>query len=113
ASCSNGTADEQGSDRGASTSTGSGVAPFTGCSGVEQWEQLAPPEYVPLTIHGAWTGTELILWGGQTKASTNLTTAGAAFNPAMGTWRPIPAPPIQPRDRELTAWVGSRFVVLG
>ena len=38
-------------------------------------------------LHAAvWTGTEMIVWGGQADAAGTLLNTGARYNPATGTW---------------------------
>jgi N-acetylneuraminic acid mutarotase len=61
----------------------------------------------------AWTGTEMILWGGF-DSFTRLNT-GFRFNPASGIWTAMRADGTapSPRDGAVGVWTGSRFVVWG
>jgi hypothetical protein len=71
----------------------------------------------------AWTGRELLIWGGihfsRTAANgdgPNTPTAsmsGALFDPASGAWREMPNPPLAPRVAPVAIWSGQRFVVWG
>ena len=72
----------------------------------------------------AWTGEELIVWGGlelepvsDDRAVRRVTELlgddGAAFSPATGEWRELPPAPIEPRLHPATAWAGDRLFVWG
>ena len=58
----------------------------------------------------AWTGREVLTWGGG--CCGDASNAGAAFDPATNTWRPLPASPLAPSQRPQGAWTGSELVVL-
>jgi N-acetylneuraminic acid mutarotase len=64
--------------------------------------------------HGAvWTGTEMILWGGQDDSWQHLGTGGR-YRPATDTWTPVTtngAP--EPREEMAVAWTGAAMVVWG
>jgi N-acetylneuraminic acid mutarotase len=62
----------------------------------------------------AWTGTEMIIWGGQPDFG-NLFNIGFRFNPASGNWTPMRADATAPSPRyaAVGVWTGSRFVVWG
>ena len=85
----------------------------------EEWLQRAPgPTGLPPVLarrgHSAvWTGTEMILWGGNDKNGVPLNT-GARYNPAAGTWTPINttnAP--TPRVNHRAVWTGTEMIVWG
>jgi hypothetical protein len=59
-----------------------------------------------------WTGTEMIVWGGNNSLS-NLNTGGR-YNPSTDTWRLLPVPDA-PRARyaHTAVWTGSRMIVFG
>ena len=40
-----------------------------------------------------WTGTEMIIWGGQADTSGTLLNTGARYHPASGVWLPGVAMP--------------------
>ncbi len=67
----------------------------------------------------AWTGTELIVWGGSEKAregafgGSRETKTGAAYDPAAGTWRRISDGPLSARSSPLSAWTGTEMLVWG
>jgi N-acetylneuraminic acid mutarotase len=61
---------------------------------------------------GAWTGQEMIVWGGQGPA--NLFADGARYQPSMDAWTLTTtdgAP--EARHHHTAAWVGGRFIVWG
>lgn len=76
------------------------------------WDQLADqPEASPDGAVVAWTGEELLVWGG---AADRPRPGGHAYAPATGHWRPIPPAPITPSGRRPTAtWTGSELYVWG
>ena len=57
-----------------------------------------------------WTGTEMIVWGGQ--ADTYLAD-GAAFNPATNSWRTLARSPLAGRTGQAAVWDGSEMLVWG
>lgn len=72
-------------------------------------------------VTAAWTGNEVIIWGGATGGyqqgdefvEAEPTTGGAAFDPEAGTWRALPAPPLDPRFTPSAVWTGTELIVLG
>ena len=55
-----------------------------------------------------WTGTELVVWGGDPDGDS-----GAAYDPAEDEWRTIAAAPIPARCQGATAWTGREVLVWG
>jgi len=98
-------------------------APFTT---PELFTELAPDSMVDLPeppiigrIWGGvvWTGTEMIVWGGNaydpgTGTWSDLSD-GAAFNLATGTWRVIASAPISGREQFPAVWTGTEMIVWG
>ena len=66
-----------------------------------------------------WTGTEMIVWGGQTGTTPaqrvyTYTNGGARYNPTSDTWRPISASNAPtPRSRHNAVWTGTEMIVWG
>ncbi len=65
----------------------------------------------------AWTGTELLVWGGWNGVSgpefaEDFFDDGAAYDPGSGTWRPLPRAPIDARA-PLSVWTGRELLVWG
>jgi hypothetical protein len=88
--------------------------------GADRWDTLplggsapAPRDHAAV----AWTGTEIIVWGGAAQGSQPTPTLlgdGARLDPATGRWTPMSntgAP--APRMWAGAQWAASRFVVLG
>jgi N-acetylneuraminic acid mutarotase len=62
-----------------------------------------------------WTGTELIVWGGDGDAQANTALGdGAAYDPAADTWRPLPSQGAPtPRWSHTAIWTGSEMIIWG
>jgi hypothetical protein len=59
---------------------------------------------------GAWTGRELVVWGGRGKGTY---ADGAAFDLAAREWRELPESPLAPREPVATVWTGSEVLIWG
>jgi hypothetical protein len=59
----------------------------------------------------AWTGSELIVWGGW-DLHDGFFDDGAAYDPASGEWRALPQAPIEAR-MPFSVWTGSELLVWG
>ncbi len=68
------------------------------------WRMIAP---APIASGSpvAWTGSEVIVWGGRTGEE-------AAYDPEADTWRRLPDAPIPTRDA-VGVWTGTEVVALG
>jgi N-acetylneuraminic acid mutarotase len=77
----------------------------------DTWQQMPAS---PLTgrwhPYGAWTGTELLVIGGNTEEGA-LTDA-AAYNPAKRTWRSLPSMPARRADAT-AVWTGTELLIVG
>jgi N-acetylneuraminic acid mutarotase len=86
-----------------------------------RWQEMArSPLCGRFAASVAWTGTELLIWGGQNCAGAEcpLETAhrmadGAGYDPARNRWRQMAASPLAGRDAAATAWTGTAMVVWG
>lgn len=85
--------------------------------GTGRWRTLPPS---PLSARAgqaaAWTGTEMIIWGGYDRASTRrfqVTSSGAAYDPATNIWRRLPQAPLSPRAYAIATWTGRTLILLG
>jgi hypothetical protein len=79
------------------------------------WRTLPAPD-LPLreNILVAWTGTEVVVTGGEHQTedgSSTVYTDGATLDPATGTWTAVPPAPAQPFSGEVV--VAGRLVVTG
>jgi hypothetical protein len=60
-----------------------------------------------------WTGTEMIVWGGEVDAAGSVTNTGGRYNPSTNTWVALPtsgAPTA--RKRHTAIWNGSDFMIV-
>ena len=54
----------------------------------------------------AWTGRELLVWGGPGPEA-------AAYDPQKDSWRPIDPGPLGPRTQFASAWTGTELIIAG
>ncbi len=86
---------------------GAALDPLTGT-----WRALAAAPLSPRQAHVAvWTGTDLLVWGGE--GPDGLLADGAAWNPATDRWRALPPAPLAPRADAAAAWTGTELLVAG
>ena len=83
-------------------------APVTGDEPApEGWRRGAPG---PLRHRDfaaqAWTGTELVVWGGDPDGDS-----GAAYDPASDRWRVLPDSPITASSATMSVWTGTEWVI--
>jgi hypothetical protein len=82
-----------------------------------RWRSLPPAPISPRAGGAsAWTGRQLIVWGGLDEPPTDRIHAaadGAAYDPATDTWSVLPPAPLSARAAPVTAWTGTRMIVLG
>ena len=67
-------------------------------------------------LHTAvWTGSEMIVWGGQTGSGlTTWLNDGARYSPASDTWSPMSSTNrVDHRSRHTAVWTGSEMIVWG
>lgn len=76
-----------------------------------RWRRPAP---APAGVDGsglvAWTGRELIDWGGG--CCGDALSTGWAFDPARNTWRKLPSSPLAPNQVPVGVWTGHEMIVL-
>ncbi len=83
----------------------------------DSWAPMATLNAPPATHHAAavWTGTELVVWGGQTVWNdASALNSGGVYNLATDTWRSmstVGAPPAE--SRHTMAWTGSEVLTFG
>jgi len=78
-----------------------------------RWRRIAPAPLSPrASASGVWTGSELVVWGGQL-AGNRPAGDGAAYDPATNRWRVLPPSPLSPRLRATLLWTGHQVLVLG
>jgi hypothetical protein len=74
----------------------------------DEWQRLPDPP----TREGivAWTGSELIGWGGG--CCGDVSDDGSAYNPATNTWRKLAPAPVAGQQSPAGAWTGHELVIL-
>ncbi len=67
----------------------------------------------------AWTGKDLVVWGGITDQPAPVGTLpkalsdGAAYDPVTRTWRRLPESPLTGRENASAVWTGSELIIWG
>jgi len=83
------------------------------------WRELPPAPLTPRTgVAAAWTGRELIVWGGYDHLSMgpgglHVAGDGAAYDPARQAWRRLPPAPLSARADATAVWTGGEVLVVG
>ncbi|HWI05074.1 MAG TPA: hypothetical protein VNT52_14780, partial [Acidimicrobiales bacterium] len=78
----------------------------------DSWRKIAQGPLAARTgTADAWTGKELLVWGGGI-GTTTVFDDGAAYDPATDTWRTLPPSPLGAR-RTSGVWTGKEFVLWG
>ncbi len=75
------------------------------------WSELPGPPEVLSGSANAWTGSELIMWGGG--GDDYVTADGYAFDTNSREWRPIPDGPLSARSEPASAWTGRELLIWG
>lgn len=92
-----------------------------GSQGGEHWKELSPSglcgRYDAASV---WTGTQMILWGGENCAGAACPTFraphladGAVYTPQADAWRRTAASPLAARSPAATTWTGTEMIVWG
>ncbi len=61
----------------------------------------------------AWTGRQMVVWGGTSASGDRAYADGAAYDPATREWQKLPSGPLSARSSAAVAWTGSRMFVWG
>lgn len=81
------------------------------------WKELpSGPLGERLEFASAWTGSELIVWGGWNGpggGDERFLADGAAYQPSSRTWRALPSAPGGGRAAAAAVWTGEEVVILG
>lgn len=87
---------------------------------VGRWQHMPPS---PLAARegpaSAWTGRELIIWGGARYEGLGTTSVsvpyadGAAYDPETGRWRGLAPAPLEARAGAAAVWTGRELLVVG
>ena len=93
---------------------GAGYIRFGVTAMQDLWRKRATPSFLaPRGFHTAvWTGTEMIIWGGQT--SSPFFEDGGRYNPSTDAWTPVSSNGAPSRRSEHKAvWTGTEMIVWG
>ena len=77
------------------------------------WTRLAPPPFHRASAAAVWTGSGLVLWGGDTQADARHHADGAVWDPETNSWTVLPEAPIVGRSQPSAAWTGEELLVWG
>lgn len=85
------------------------------------WRRIAPPPIPPAAgMAAAWTGRQLVVWGGGSgrasedeRANWHPSGAGAAYDPATNRWVVLPPAPIPARLGATAVWSGREVLIWG
>src|SRR5438067_10156752 len=94
----------------AANCTGAGSARGTP---IGRWTALPAGPAIRVRHSAVWTGTHMLVWGGQQIRGARFRADGDAFDPASGRWSAVPGAPLAPRGGNVAAWTGSRLLVWG
>ena len=92
-----------------------------GSQGGPHWTEMSPSGLCG-RYHAAhvWTGSQLLIWGGENCAGAACPTFraphladGAAYTPSADAWRKLPSSPLSARAPAATTWTGTEMVVWG
>jgi hypothetical protein len=78
-----------------------------------RWRRLASLPAGRIRASAAWTGTQLVFWGGQTPEGSRDLRDGVAYNPRTDRWSSLPYAPFRARGGSLVAWTGHALIVWG
>lgn len=77
------------------------------------WFTLPEPPFFRFRGAAAWTGSELVYWGGESQYGDEVHGDGAAFDLATGEWRPLAPGPLWARAGAVAVWTGAEVLVWG
>lgn len=84
-----------------------------------RWVGLPAGPLSPRAGYGyTWTGTRLVIWGGQSASTNSFATPapladGASFDPAADTWQQLARSPLSARAYPVSVWTGRQVLFWG
>ncbi len=82
-----------------------------------RWRRLPRMESGRIGAATVWTGTRLLVWGGQTgrggATAYSIPAHGLAYDPRTNRWSPLPPAPIYGRSDPTAVWTGRAMIVWG
>ena len=81
----------------------------------DAWQKHASAALIGRNGHTAvWTGSEMIVWGGQNVDVFTAFNDGARYNPAVNTWTPVTTTGAGTgRSGHAAVWTGSEMIIWG
>jgi hypothetical protein len=79
------------------------------------WEPISRTSAPPRRgMHAAaWTGSEMLVFGGNEPATNTALGDGARYDPGTDSWTALPPFPLSPRRLVGSTWTGSEWIVWG
>jgi hypothetical protein len=77
------------------------------------WRRLASLPSGRVGARVVWTGSRLLLWGGQNAGASANLRDGVAYDPRADRWTTLPAAPLRTRAVPTVAWTGHALIVWG
>lgn len=79
------------------------------------WSELPAPPEVRSDAATAWTGSELLVWGGYEYVGGDEDPGadGFVFDAAVRRWEPMPPSPLEGRSGSSFAWTGGELLIWG
>lgn len=77
------------------------------------WTELADPPEIRCCAATAWTGSELLMWGGHVGQTDRSQSSGLTYDARTGMWAEMPQAPLGPRTQPAGVWTGSELIVWG
>jgi hypothetical protein len=81
-----------------------------------KWRALAAaPSPIGTLAAVAWTGKELVVWGGYKRNFGNgvPSSDGEVYDPRTGVWTKLPPAPLKPAAGAAAVWTGSEVIIVG
>ena len=80
-----------------------------------RWRRLPSMGVGRIEHTAVWTGSQLLVWGGQTVRAGTRTAPphGMAYDPATNQWSSLPISPPRGRIGHLAVWTGSQLLIWG
>lgn len=84
----------------------------------KRWRVIPPAPLNGRTAAAAhaWTGQELVVWGGYDRireGDSHVVGDGAAYNPSTNAWRMLPPGPLGPRSDAVAIWTSKELIIVG
>ena len=77
------------------------------------FHEFSPPPVARVGPATAWTGSQLVVWGGSLRDGADQFADGYVFDPASDTWTPTAPSPLGPRSFASAVWTGEEVVIWG